>query len=1403
MALGAVCSLFASNAGAFIIPLPMIPVMPTLDPGNDAIHFLQLNEAKGVVTNVKNISNTLTGVLDVKGLGLTYNDNLDLFKSTGPFAGGGSGGGNDSKKTVEATKDIQEASVADIYDFDSVRNATYKMFFVLPTDGLNDEHCYRELARKFFTDTSLEIYSTAKVLSANIEVLEKRIDDLEEALNDGGGDEGENLDEVDNTNTAWENAYQTYDILDQLLRMTQELKAMRMQYEAALAIQSKVPPIRKKEIEMLKSQGNEDKTSFIFNKGKTYASKSELAFAQIAGNETVLDDNEDYNFLGYKDAPKPLVENPFAGQEESLKALGEVTELGREVYDAHGIHSLISDLPSYRETFVTYERFKRMHEHVLNMLRISDQCAIGYLGSYYNNPEKVWSGGHLGTLANQHELRTGVSKWLIDKFDVAKAVMVTPMEPEELQTPVVDSSVDNKNTMSASTMKNGKKPADEEIMNPVKERKSEQIGRDNYQLAWNIGATGSRSLGDDQQGINNWGSIDKPFKMWNDQKNFYDQYVNAKYDNIIKYLEQIDLRPGELDIARQLNKDNKDKIVANFEGSAKSVFTDWNSDLARFQEQTPVTEVALEESKWIESVQQKVSAMQPNYKELDAREVKLKKQREALVKKMTDLLKQAQLPNVIKQIMEVEAEIKKVDDEIKDIAENRLWLNGYAYDLTGVLYTEAWTVETKNELLSAQNTEAEEVQKVRKEYSDAVNAYGDKIAAIYEQRSAEFRGYENQLNDLSDKIDAAQEKVNLYNKNINKAEEAKIEVKEKMTNTLSTTVNKADMEKKAKAQKAIAVSLGKEAKKIIAKLDERSKYYDGKLAEAEREHALKAKEIMEKEPGYDDMAPLAYLYDNKVAKKVSDATKAYTPALGGYLNVAAAISTEFRPYTVELAEKTKADILNIGDSLYYQTSNANVNSKHVALIENLKNIDLEDVLSFSSVLKNTYGSPLALMEAIKNLYNKYMISQICPEDACYAADEEYYVALSAKDRDFQAPKGPINEYLPPVREVFFFDEVDYEGVYSKDKNTKIQVGTKTEIGVGNLPINVPVYLTMYYVSKSGLLDYGGQLPEVWQRALSGKAFVERDIDLKKFFGEDENGDNIANFYRGGRYPCNINNLGIDIDKNANFIVKASSNNALPSCQEIEVTNGVGYYRIKSKGSDETANAGAGVSAGTSSVSELGQLFTLGNDFVVFRDDVKKTFDRLIEIRKYQEEDKKYNSSIKDDIYDNAALKKNQFGDFLDYVELERTYRQAMEKVKISVDEVKELLFEELRKAGYEPSPDLNLAKEEDYNTVKNSLKNRKARVMSEVAPKLQALKRNNTPIVKERLENFELVHKALEMDSDVLIALPSSNVNLSDVSESIKTEKANLKAKEAYDKEAEKAFEDEMKKISAPYCASY
>lgn len=591
----------ADQSYAFL--LPPGPATPTIDGPTDVTHFLK--NVGSAATNVASQAGAYMQeqVKIVKAAKKKYMDKFTGFMG-GIFK-------KKKKKAIPGSKTIQESKIADIYDPESVKKALYTLFLGYPTTKEKYMACYRGKAEEFYQDTVIEVYTSVRQLELELKNLEESVDALTQTL--VAGDGGSGAESNSDANGVWKNYYTAFETMDELLQITEELTAMKAQYEAAKVMKDSISPAAKNEKKNDKNSSlldgkirNTDivtASAEIVNCPAVYRRNAVLAMAQIgdvvvkstskaelsqeqlrrnfeanlgledydspsitrlSDNDDDEEDDEDYVYepsgnglIDFVEAPASSLKSPFEGSEDKIAELEKVTPVYEKALSAMEVHNLMQSLPAYRETFERYEQFVKLHEKSLEALRASDKCAVGYLSRYYNNPQKVWAGdGITDELVNEYDLRTGISGWAVKSYEVAKAEETSPISSDDLNEIEIDASIDSSDLSNMDAQTENIKAQTDGIglANPSQQQELENATRETGLLNWNIGAEASTLLAEDQYSASpKWGKPDKKFPVWNDQKTFYNQYLGGKYDNIKEYLQNVDVNDIALQLAYKLN----------------------------------------------------------------------------------------------------------------------------------------------------------------------------------------------------------------------------------------------------------------------------------------------------------------------------------------------------------------------------------------------------------------------------------------------------------------------------------------------------------------------------------------------------------------------------------------------------------------------------------------------------------------------------------------------------------------------------------------------------------------------------------------------------------------------------------------------------------------------------------
>lgn len=1398
--------LTAQNSYAFLgIPGPLTP---TIDGPTDVGFSLKTvgSTTSAVTSGVNNFTQEMTS--KVKAAKKKFTD-----KFTGVF----DKLGDKKKKAVPASKTIAKTQIADIYQPTSVKKAFYKLFLANPDKNSDINAAYRAIATDFYNDTLVEIYTSVRELEKEMAALTAKVNGLTDTLVAGGG--GDGAEAANDNNGAWKNAYIAYDTMNELLKVTEELVAMRAQYEAASALKDYISPAP------YKGKGGEKTSSVLsqetlmladnISSSSFYSKDVTLVFAQltpvefredaasaissspepasatafaqkrrnaevqesrnnalgmfksqadinaetkkatasaIAAQNTEDDDDYEYdpvadNSVSFITSEEPKIASPYEGNREKMEELNKldpIYALGKEGLE---IHNLIQSLPQFREIFEKYDNYVKLHERSLEMLNVSDQCVLQFLGRYYADPEKVWSGGPLGNNVNNYDLRTGVSGWVIKTFEAAKAEKTSPVDVSDFTEVEVDTNVDTGDLTNIEQQKELVKAQNlgSGLNNPSKTEEVEAINRETALLGWKIGAEAEKDLAQDQYSeAPKWGEAQTKFPIWNDQKNFYNQYLEGKYANIEQYLDSLEFHQVALSIAKEINsitpQDPEVQIYNAQElGKLDAVVA------AISQEEDKATAISDKELQTLKDVRaadiekakaKRDSALAPYLAQRD----ELYRQLDIATKTL-DAYNQRinQLKN---EIMEADVSVDIMDDQLEYLNE----IDEYGRD---ELDTDVPVVNIGD---SAQQS-----------YAKSVISDGGKISA---SKELEVKRYQS---------------LAVVQKNLILALQQQID-------DLEPTIER------------IKVAYAEDVKRIEEIYNNSVELAHQRIAEA---RAKKASQT------------LLSIYSGSVESNVVGDLIGSGP-VKAIIGQSEGLITDTKSYASSAVNKALGDMYRLGDELYLPSSNKLVVKRHGELMDELRQIPLEKLMESSGSIANFGGVP-AITTALTTLFQQVMISDACAGDFCKIADEQYFIGLLPKNLDFSAPKSAPDMYMPPLREVVYFDDVDYKNI------------AQTADGS---------------ITRDGFLNYGGEIPPVWDLILQDKVFVERDINLSAIL---EAGDGHKSFFmRGGRYPCRLNGKVIDVDpydgqyivaggvsksgsggsSGSNSMVKeflrklgiyvedkvkttSSPDLSLPNCQEIEMIGNDGvadkfYYTIRDIEADTRGPAAVQASEVIGNPSELGTLLKPLNNGIQFADKPKEVFDRLLQLKEEMKKaDQEYKSNLKDEIYKNAPYDTNQFGDFLNFVEMEMTYRQLLEELKVGIDESKALLVDSLSKVGFKPTANFNLVNDADFNLAKDNLKRLKNNIVNEGFTKIEDVKTLDNEVVEERLKKIKSMFVAMRKDKNELINLSEVSPSDSELDEQIKTEEVNQKVAGEYKKQADDEFKKQIENFIRPFCAAY
>ena len=1380
-----------TSAKAFVIPPPAWG--PDLGPDADATMAIEYATSK-----VTNTITTATGKIYygqkqlTKALNDAYPEEVTLMYSKAE---------QKSKETaIEGSKKIAKCKIADIEKPSSVKEAIYKLFLTYPsaTDATANTE-YRKKADEFYQDTVIETYVAAREMEKELDALEVKFADLSPSLVTGENT-SHGTQAGDDNNGTWKNAYTAYDIMNELLKITEELAAMRAQLDAAYAIKEYVSPAMPKS---KKSSCLDKRDNMQLASNASYKNSEVLAFAQIDFNNfqkvtvsnqptissnggasieafakakqekavnasrqeaiglfstqikqsattqtptTSEDEDEadeefeipEKSFVSFVTAPKPDLGTPFDGSEEKMAELNKLDPLYEQATKALEVHNLLQSLPTYKENAEKYNRFKQLHEKSLEMLKASDQCVLGFLGRYYSSPEKIWSGGPISdeNIAN-YDLRSGLSGWAIKAFEIAKAETTAPLDSE-------DGIITEIELFDTSDMSNRKeneekyKEKNQDLTNPSDMEKASAINRETEMIAWKIGAEASKKLAEDQYSKNpQWGTPKVRFPIWNDQKNFYNQYIDGKYNNIKEYLAALQFNKTALEIAKELNN------ILTEDADVKAYNAKELSKLASALPEDEEVEENTAENELTSGQDQKQTAR-----------AQAEAEHAAAIKAL-----QTQKDSINKNLDEAIEKLNSFNERINQLKQEQLSAQSSIED---------YEIQLEQATDIANYGEAEE---------------GETLAQTVAKES---------IKESQEKEASAEAEIKRY-QSLSQTQEEKVKSLKEQLSQIEEKIKAADAAYAAQVKKI-------EVSHLAQKLLSRKKLEDNKVAKA-------AQTVLS-------------IYQNKVEKTVVGDLIG-TASVKGLISKAEGLIGDTKNYAVEEVEKARADIYKLGDELYLPGSSAMVVKRHAELMKKLQNISMEELMNVSSSVKE-FGSNTAISQALTTLFQKTVTQKACADGRCDTADSEYFLGITPKDKDFAAPKAAPEMYMPPAREIVFFDGTSYENV------------PQTADGV---------------VTREGFLNYGEEIPAIWQTMLKEDVFVEQGADLNAIL--EAGSGREANFMRGGRYPCKLDGKIIDIDpyegqymvvnglsdgsggsneeKNSltqEFLKKigvyieeklnknTDANNTLnesnlPQCQEIELVGNKGiaakfFYTVRDIEADTAGPAAVQPQESLGNPSELGTLLKAEEEGGLrFADKPQEVFDRLKSMDENASTSEETERNLKDELYMNTMYSTNQIGDFLNFVEVETTYRLSMEELKADLDEGTAMLKEQLTSAGYAPSADFDISNSEDYELARDNLDRYKNELVESGFSGISGVDVTDNEVVEERLNKIKRIFTALRKDKDELLSLNENSPSDSELDEQIKSEEVNKSVVGEYDKQVEEEFKKQLNNFKRPFCAAY
>ena len=1147
------------------------------------------------------------------------------------------------------------------------------------------------------------------------------------------------------------------------------------------------------------------------------------------------------SILTFDEAQTSDATGPFAGSETQMEELDKLEPIIEGLQAAIDAHNTLNGLKNYRDTQRRYNEMVQLHEKSIEVLKQSEQCVINYIGRYFNNPVSVWSGIDLRDTPQSHDLRKGLSAWALESYETAKASQLSPIDVGDVSTLDMDAlseqsdAYDKKNeelgeemisvdgtenatadmtdaeTLAYANQNEGdtaldiesKKNNVKELSNqhdgiffkePDKQEAYEEDSRKSDLLPTDIGTEASMSLAANPE---KWGSVKKEFPIWNDQKTFYNQYLDGKYLNIAQYIKNL-----------EISADAQDKIY-------KALLQDQASFMAKAEKE--ITQAA------IAAVTKTNQQYESEYREL---EQKYNADVSAVVGKARS--------DVSALEQERDGKASQIDSEIASLQAQR---TSYA--------------QRREELIVSNDELSKLISETRQELSAA-----ESLTAGAEMTDEQKKEHEELVAQLKGEIATAQAKIQAQNQEKASVEAAydqktgEIDAKTKAKNDLLTEYSAkiANVNKAAETQKTtLKTEFEKQDEANRQKRDDKIKKIN-LAAEAAKKTLDTNSGITVKDIVNTTNLIIAIAKDDAVAN-IEKARQAFY-GLGDDL-YRGRKQDQVIEYHQALIDNLRGKDVTLG-GLELKGVGGKVRGITTELETIVSGRDLENSLNEMYVdLRSQY---------IKNtnvVLNVSLFDDVL-KDMDTSADSEFFVGAVAKERDFRAPGIMPDFNLPPLREYVHFDYIDLKNAVGDAQKMIVGKDITEELFPGFPNKGTSIFfkqtesIPLSVVNKDTFLNYGGRIPEIWKLMLQNKAFVETDFFLSSSLAPEDRkiekdalklgGETLA-LFRGGIYPCVVKNISNckapDMIENGEGIVDVAYNSKgeyymmglsfvkgerrqellgqnLPVCQNVSAAcsrfKPSSPYFITSKGEGQIKLT----ELSDKEYSELGTILALnsgkiGNERVYNLLTLTPEMESLLVYGLRMEEASKNENmpdlnaveKINDDIYKDAQYRNNQIGDFLVQAETEQTYKNSVEELKTSIDQMREDLLEVLRNMGFAPSEDFDISKDSDYDLAVSKLKNVKQNYLNTVGAKISSINDAGSELLRDSKRNYSAVYNALLQDKDAVTTMGMAVSDSTSLDETIKTGKANLAVDSTYQETADKSFEEQLNSFNPAYCVAY
>lgn len=1344
-----------------------------------------------------------------------------------------------NEPNIPSVRKIEESTVADIKDEDSIISAFQTLFLTYPQDILAKypldqqgvKKAYKDKAVEFANDSMIEMYITVRSLEERMLTLKAEFDTLSACYVQGNSQNSstcENASDTDEELGMWTNYYKLNTIYDSLLKITEELTAIKAQYEVAQAVRSSITPIEKpadaaNADNQTGSGQSEEKVSFneyrwkksdrlafaqVFSISKTATSKAAV-HEQILSNQAVL--------TSKTDAIKPA--------EKSLSGLSPADIQTAEKSSAAAGQELPVFIPEQQSTSAALKKGNlptvshqqntgSTSDEMTSLFGSSDEQEISLPGQEIvaAKPYKIES-PYAGA-ANQFQALMQINNIYQQLINAKEIHNLKQQLPEYRNIFVEISKIRQLHEKAVERLKMSEQCVVNYLGNYYSSPERVWLGAGCHYSGTTIICNSGKTLtaenlqnlssdsalcADDKTkicsryGINNYASRGG-FSGW-----LVSAYKTAKAEKVLDLNEDdfaVSLNDGQITNDISAFDEQKDAYIANADsGTLDSPWlrpSDQPEIEASNREQEILTwQIGAEGAKAL------------------GEDMKLSSPKWGAVEKAYPIWNDEKYfydQYLAQKYQNMQLYIRDMDlqkataglslELLKSIDDNFDFLNG----ITGASIKQYGQKVLNNTMgLIDKNAASEKIEtaleKVQQQNEKALaemrNTFNAKIVSLDNTKAGIYQNLDDaniELNESKQDFNTAMEEKQFAEVNTEAQNRSVALAQSRYAKSADVESN---FQRDAEAEIVSAAQTIKEAeqtaesvlgqidsqREAIDELNLKIEVADESAQRAKSDYAANASALevqtanqlteainqMEQNRSSIPLASSSFLGN---AIKAADDKEGLKKAI--FLDVvkfADSLMQNARDQAAERVETAYQQIQSLGSRRYQPAAHSQIVDIHRQMIEDIKNpLKNADVSTLAYILLNQ--SNIAAL--VNETFSTIIQSSICTEVKCEQSDSQYFVGLMPKEKDFTAPKEIAVSYSAPLREIVHFDMVDFDNVVKSDN---------------------------WMISRRALLDYGAEIPPLWKRLLEPKGFIERDVDISQILAHNKNAGDVL--LRGGSYPCSVGKYDIAFKDSGYYVSPASGKRS--ACADVVSVNL--FFTGKADiilASGEKISAGYGNAINNDDVSELSLLLSYNNG-LTFSDKIKDIAEFYDQVEDLEDED---SYGTKGKTYEKALLSRNQFGDFLNFMEVESMYQKAIDYLEVKLDSTREKLKEQFAKFDYAAADDFDLADDKTYEEISQALDNGKNKIVNTAEAELQKVQPLND-LLEEKITKLNNVLSALKLDYDELILLSDRDAGDNVLSEKIKRKQTDNEVKARYDEEAQKEFEKHLSNFETPYCAVY